>query len=145
MIRGRIGAWWRRLAARRVDPTSTLSRAWPRRWVVGYLEVCVFVGALTLVTEVVATSTGEAASLPNALFVSTYLLAPVVYFLLFAFAVAATLFVLFAPFAVPRPAGYPLRALAEAGCVWASFALPIGIRSEEHTSELQSRQYLVCR
>src|SRR3712207_8357377 len=27
----------------------------------------------------------------------------------------------------------------------ASFVLPLGYRSEEHTSELQSRQYLVCR
>src|SRR3712207_8210303 len=26
-----------------------------------------------------------------------------------------------------------------------SAALPISVRSEEHTSELQSRQYLVCR
>src|SRR3712207_8699104 len=34
--------------------------------------------------------------------------------------------------------------LAEVG-VLASFNMIVAIRSEEHTSELQSRQYLVCR
>src|SRR3712207_7721661 len=29
------------------------------------------------------------------------------------------------------------------GCVWINTHIPL--RSEEHTSELQSRQYLVCR
>src|SRR3712207_7565625 len=29
--------------------------------------------------------------------------------------------------------------------LWGRWALPRGWRSEEHTSELQSRQYLVCR
>src|SRR3712207_7218666 len=34
----------------------------------------------------------------------------------------------------------------QAVCGWAFAVLPIDrIRSEEHTSELQSRQYLVCR
>src|SRR3712207_8698077 len=28
---------------------------------------------------------------------------------------------------------------------WSSACFPTGSRSEEHTSELQSRQYLVCR
>src|SRR3712207_8675692 len=29
--------------------------------------------------------------------------------------------------------------------IWQGFQGPCGLRSEEHTSELQSRQYLVCR
>src|SRR3712207_7710644 len=33
----------------------------------------------------------------------------------------------------------------ELGCVLAEEVTPSGVRSEEHTSELQSRQYLVCR
>src|SRR5258707_11079720 len=41
------------------------------------------------------------------------------------------------------------RASLLAGVVSVSISLslgvPIGMRSEEHTSELQSRQYLVCR
>src|SRR3712207_9501707 len=32
-----------------------------------------------------------------------------------------------------------------AGVLMFSGALPLAVRSEEHTSELQSRQYLVCR
>src|SRR3712207_8013962 len=35
--------------------------------------------------------------------------------------------------------------LANANTAVASFTAPSGARSEEHTSELQSRQYLVCR
>src|SRR5947209_11921243 len=31
------------------------------------------------------------------------------------------------------------------GVAFAQAAAPVGLRSEEHTSELQSRQYLVCR
>src|SRR3712207_8003841 len=31
------------------------------------------------------------------------------------------------------------------GRTYADLATPAGLRSEEHTSELQSRQYLVCR
>src|SRR3712207_7716453 len=42
------------------------------------------------------------------------------------------------PVAVPRRAGLQVAQLAIDG-------LPLGLRSEEHTSELQSRQYLVCR
>src|SRR3712207_8745655 len=34
------------------------------------------------------------------------------------------------------------RALSRPRPLW---NLPVGLRSEEHTSELQSRQYLVCR
>src|SRR3712207_7937172 len=38
---------------------------------------------------------------------------------------------------------------ADGDCTWADFAEAIfeeaEVRSEEHTSELQSRQYLVCR
>src|SRR3712207_7573280 len=34
--------------------------------------------------------------------------------------------------------------LAETTC-WSASALSVETRSEEHTSELQSRQYLVCR
>src|SRR5258707_10806586 len=41
----------------------------------------------------------------------------------------------------PRPAGIPPSApITTSGPAFASWA-----RSEEHTSELQSRQYLVCR
>src|SRR3712207_7149992 len=36
-----------------------------------------------------------------------------------------------------------LRMVAETGC--AGVVIGRGCRSEEHTSELQSRQYLVCR
>src|SRR3712207_7220313 len=37
-------------------------------------------------------------------------------------------------------------ALRSAGSRWSALALGLfGARSEEHTSELQSRQYLVCR
>src|SRR3712207_7988947 len=36
--------------------------------------------------------------------------------------------------------------LAQSGHGWPPFKTPVsGARSEEHTSELQSRQYLVCR
>src|SRR3712207_9013537 len=41
---------------------------------------------------------------------------------------------------LPLPAGRLLVVLVVAG-----FLLALGNRSEEHTSELQSRQYLVCR
>src|SRR5258707_6541422 len=41
------------------------------------------------------------------------------------------------PFAVE-----PLTTLGQQRWTWAAFFL---VRSEEHTSELQSRQYLVCR
>src|SRR3712207_7709635 len=39
----------------------------------------------------------------------------------------------------------PLTALPQACCVEEQFATTGCERSEEHTSELQSRQYLVCR
>src|SRR5258707_11075293 len=44
----------------------------------------------------------------------------------------------------------PLNCLSCSYCSWISrltprYSTPGGIRSEEHTSELQSRQYLVCR
>src|SRR3712207_7139954 len=41
------------------------------------------------------------------------------------------------------PTGRALTALA-ASC-WVLVVAAVGFRSEEHTSELQSRQYLVCR
>src|SRR3712207_8951233 len=31
------------------------------------------------------------------------------------------------------------------GCAWRHLPAEFGVRSEEHTTELQSRQYLVCR
>src|ERR1035437_10566169 len=34
---------------------------------------------------------------------------------------------------------------ASKSCIWILFELSLAARSEEHTSELQSRQYLVCR
>src|SRR3712207_7508362 len=50
------------------------------------------------------------------------------------------------PEVLPRPEPVPrptrLRAFVEPGAPFISFSLT---RSEEHTSELQSRQYLVCR
>ena len=33
----------------------------------------------------------------------------------------------------------------DSGCGWPAFSLPWDARSEEHTSELQSRRNLVCR
>src|SRR3712207_8529705 len=42
----------------------------------------------------------------------------------------------------------PLCPSSSAGQIWAwkvMLSLPMKCRSEEHTSELQSRQYLVCR
>src|SRR3712207_7657205 len=44
----------------------------------------------------------------------------------------------------PGPADGPVRPAVAAGGVLIGRA-PTGDRSEEHTSELQSRQYLVCR
>src|SRR3712207_7348097 len=45
--------------------------------------------------------------------------------------------------------GWALELLHIAGSavdnVWPVTLIAIGVRSEEHTSELQSRQYLVCR
>src|SRR3712207_7001070 len=38
-----------------------------------------------------------------------------------------------------------LRSSADTTCSWTSARSSRGRRSEEHTSELQSRQYLVCR
>src|SRR3712207_8433254 len=47
-------------------------------------------------------------------------------------------------FTAPRPGrAFVAAALASGALVLAS--LPVLFRSEEHTSELQSRQYLVCR
>src|SRR3712207_7246571 len=50
----------------------------------------------------------------------------------------------------PYPSGHMLRAFLLLGAVFALWPnraarLGAGLRSEEHTSELQSRQYLVCR
>src|SRR3712207_8801662 len=42
-------------------------------------------------------------------------------------------------------AGAAGRARGEAASLGTAFAGAAGARSEEHTSELQSRQYLVCR
>src|SRR3712207_8399033 len=39
----------------------------------------------------------------------------------------------------------PVRVVAELDVVVATVQLILAARSEEHTSELQSRQYLVCR
>src|SRR5947209_4689067 len=48
------------------------------------------------------------------------------------------------PSAIPGTAGpFPGRAAGVGWCAWRNQAA--GARSEEHTSELQSRQYLVCR
>src|SRR3712207_1529769 len=61
--------------------------------------------------------------------------------------------------AYPRAVSYPLWLLAEVAICATDlaevigtaiglnllFGIPLEIRSEEHTSELQSRQYLVCR
>src|SRR3712207_7815085 len=43
--------------------------------------------------------------------------------------------------------GVPMSAfgIAFIGNVWALTMFALGLRSEEHTSELQSRPYLVCR
>src|SRR3712207_8537446 len=38
-----------------------------------------------------------------------------------------------------------LNAIAGAACGFALYRFVLRLRSEEHTSELQSRQYLVCR
>src|SRR3712207_8684268 len=45
------------------------------------------------------------------------------------------------PTAFPRPRGFSRRTLLAASAA----GLALVARSEEHTSELQSRQYLVCR
>src|SRR3712207_8564215 len=45
----------------------------------------------------------------------------------------------------PESAGIVLGSLEESGLVTRGYDLWAEIRSEEHTSELQSRQYLVCR
>src|SRR3712207_7667215 len=53
-----------------------------------------------------------------------------------------------APSALPpvRPrGGYPAARDASFSCASASSSICSASRSEEHTSELQSRQYLVCR
>src|SRR3712207_7213726 len=50
------------------------------------------------------------------------------------------------PIAVSLPQSTPVWVIsceAAIGIVWLSG--PLKVRSEEHTSELQSRQYLVCR
>src|SRR3712207_7383201 len=44
-----------------------------------------------------------------------------------------------------RRAGEALRGIFSDPRVKEAVATPRGVRSEEHTSELQSRQYLVCR
>src|SRR3712207_6962409 len=41
--------------------------------------------------------------------------------------------------------GILYRARDVAACAWSSSRVAVASRSEEHTSELQSRQYLVCR
>jgi len=120
-----IRDWWSRLAAQHVAAASLLARARPRRWVIGYVEICAFLGALMLVTEVVATSEGPAASIPDALFVSTYYFVPPLAHLLRAFAVAAAIAVLLTG-VIQRPRR-PLRALAEAACACTSFALLLGV------------------
>src|SRR3712207_7628595 len=45
----------------------------------------------------------------------------------------------------PRPARIPARFRAKSGALRWFYPPPHHARSEEHTSELQSRQYLVCR
>jgi len=127
MARIPVDDWWRRLRARRAAAAPLLARARPRRWVVGYLEVCALVAALTVVTELVATSAGPPASLPDVLFVSSYYVAPLLYMLLFAVAVAASAFLLFTPLLQPAHHRRPLRAAAEAGCVWACYALLVAV------------------
>src|SRR3712207_8124167 len=47
-------------------------------------------------------------------------------------------------FGSPRCCGSPGSATRRC-CAWSIAASFLGARSEEHTSELQSRQYLVCR
>src|SRR3712207_6856365 len=49
------------------------------------------------------------------------------------------------PIAKAKPDAKPMRLVFGAGAVAAVSAMTVGLRSEEHTSELQSRQYLVCR
>src|SRR3712207_7827076 len=44
-----------------------------------------------------------------------------------------------------HPSTTPISASRAPSCSTASIASPRNARSEEHTSELQSRQYLVCR
>src|SRR5436305_11126139 len=44
-----------------------------------------------------------------------------------------------------RSAGVSVFGVHPLGCSAAVFLAPIGHRSEEHTSELQSRPHLVCR
>src|SRR3712207_8172069 len=44
-----------------------------------------------------------------------------------------------------RPAGVAVRPRPGRAAHGQPLARPGGVRSEEHTSELQSRQYLVCR
>src|SRR5258705_3533451 len=50
------------------------------------------------------------------------------------------------PMANPHPSPFHVPSVSmprhDAGCAWSS---PLGIRSEEHTSELQSLRHLVCR
>src|SRR3712207_7129354 len=46
----------------------------------------------------------------------------------------------------PRTSPYSFQGLGEEGLkIMSEVAGDLGLRSEEHTSELQSRQYLVCR
>src|SRR3712207_8047719 len=51
---------------------------------------------------------------------------------------------LFARHGVPVPSGKPARSVEDAVSAADEIGYPC-VRSEEHTSELQSRQYLVCR